>query len=85
MAGVRVLEYTDEAIGHMVEVQTAGGHFIGIELRPAIVIAEGDDQARAMQLHHEAHAKCFIANSVNFPITCTAKVTSAPLSIPTEA
>lgn len=81
MAGVRVLAYRDEAVGHMAEVEATGGHFTAIELRPAVVIAEGDDEAKAMHLHHDAHAKCFIANSVNFPITCAATVRTAPLRV----
>jgi len=24
----------------------------------------------AKHLHHEAHAKCYVANSVNFPVSC---------------
>lgn len=76
MKGIRVLEYRDEAVGHMVEVEETGGHFTGIELRPVVVIAEGDDVMKAEHLHHEAHAKCFIANSVNFPVTCTATTTT---------
>ena len=27
-----------------------------------------------LHLHHEAHAKCFIANSVNFPILCEPRI-----------
>ncbi|MGB5954958.1 MAG: hypothetical protein WBG97_06125 [Pseudomonas sp.] len=30
----------------------------------------------AMRLHEEAHHECFIANSVNFPVTCEATITS---------
>ena len=79
LGGVRVLEYRDEAIGHMVEVEATGGHFTGIELRPVVVIVEGDDEAAARELHHEAHAKCFIANSVNFPVTCNPTISTAPV------
>jgi organic hydroperoxide reductase OsmC/OhrA len=39
-------------------------------LRPRVSLAPGSDQAKAHSLHHEAHAKCFIARSVNFPVTC---------------
>jgi organic hydroperoxide reductase OsmC/OhrA len=84
LSGVRVLKYTDHAVGHMVEVEATGGHFTGVELRPMVVIAEGDDLLKAERLHHEAHAKCFIANSVNFPVTCQATTTAAPLLAVTE-
>ncbi len=29
---------------------------------------EGSDLTRAEQIHHEIHAVCFIARSVNFPV-----------------
>jgi organic hydroperoxide reductase OsmC/OhrA len=38
-------------------------------LRPLVTVAPGTDPARAAALHREAHARCFIANSVNFPVT----------------
>lgn len=31
----------------------------------------------AMHLHEQAHHECFIANSVNFPVTCEAVITCA--------
>jgi organic hydroperoxide reductase OsmC/OhrA len=39
-------------------------------LRPVIRLAAGADRQRAGQLHERAHALCFIARSVNFPVTC---------------
>lgn len=66
--GIIVQDYRDHAIGSMVETPDGGGRFESVTLRPRIVIAPGGDLALAEQLHHEAHAKCFIANSVNFPV-----------------
>ncbi|MHC9035783.1 OsmC family protein, partial [Cobetia marina] len=43
-------------------------------LRPEITLAAGDDIALAYQLHHRAHALCFIANSLNFPVSCEAVI-----------
>jgi organic hydroperoxide reductase OsmC/OhrA len=68
-AGVRVLAYVDEAQGTMVDGPDQG-KFTHIVLRPRVTIKAGDDRALAQQLHHAAHDKCYIANSVNFPITC---------------
>jgi organic hydroperoxide reductase OsmC/OhrA len=31
--------------------------------------------AKARQLHHAAHQKCYIANSVNFAVACEPEVT----------
>ena len=35
------------------------------------------DVEKALALHHDAHKACFIANSVNFPVTCEAEVIQA--------
>jgi organic hydroperoxide reductase OsmC/OhrA len=69
-AGISVLAYKDTASGEMIEDSASGGHFTRVVLRPKITIREGDDLALAERLHHDAHAKCFIANSVNFPVSC---------------
>lgn len=72
-AGIVVTDYVDEATGTMVEDAERGGYFTAVTLHPRVTIAKGDpDLARA--LHGRAHAKCFIANSVNFPVTCTPTV-----------
>jgi organic hydroperoxide reductase OsmC/OhrA len=69
-AGVVVVAYGDTAEGRMVEDRARGGWFTGVTLRPEVTIAAGSDAVRAEALHAAAHAKCFIANSVNFPVTC---------------
>jgi len=38
-------------------------------LRPQVTIAPGADEARALALHRDAHASCYIASSVSFPVT----------------
>ena len=70
VADVVVTAYIDHAEGVMVEDAKRGGYFTGIVLRPAVTIARGSDPAKAAALHADAHHNCFIANSVNFPITC---------------
>lgn len=66
--GITVLSYTDLAEGTMAEDPTGGGHFVHVLLNPKVTIGSGDDRELALQLHDEAHSKCFIANSVNFPV-----------------
>ncbi len=68
-AGIAVQRYVDEAVGTMVE-GAQGGRFTRIVLRPRVAIRAGDDTELATRLHHQAHARCYIANSVNFPIEC---------------
>jgi organic hydroperoxide reductase OsmC/OhrA len=76
-AGVVVLAYRDAPIGTMVEEARTGGQFTRVILRPRVMIAIGSDAARAKALHESAHRKCFIANSVNFPVACEAEITVA--------
>ena len=54
----------------MEEAADNGGPFLEVTLRPQITIAAGSDLVTAKRLHHDAHAKCHIANSVNFPVGC---------------
>ena len=65
-----VLDYEDHAQGTMEEAADGGGRFLEVTLRPQITIAAGSDLESAKRLHHDAHAKCYIANSVNFPVGC---------------
>jgi organic hydroperoxide reductase OsmC/OhrA len=74
VAGIVVVDYTDHAEGWMEETPDGGGHFTRVVLRPRVKVAEGSDVAKALQLHHEAHAKWFIARSVNFPVETEAEI-----------
>ena len=67
-AGIIVKSYTDEAIGMMEENQHGGGQFVRITLNPKVVISDNKMIEKANSLHAEAHKKCFIANSCNFPV-----------------
>ncbi len=68
-AGVIVTAYQDASVGTMVEDAAKGGYFTKVTLRPRVTIAVGSSADKARSLHEPAHAKCFIANSVNFPVT----------------
>jgi organic hydroperoxide reductase OsmC/OhrA len=48
-----------------------------VVLRPVVTVRAGADAKRADDLHHAAHEKCFVANSVNFPVSCEAKIVVA--------
>ncbi|WP_439594290.1 OsmC family protein [Microbacterium sp.] len=67
-AGVVVVGYTDEASGIMREDGKGGGAFHEVVLRPHVVVAEESMVDAATAAHAQAHAWCFIANSVNFPV-----------------
>jgi organic hydroperoxide reductase OsmC/OhrA len=65
--GIVVESYTDAATGTMRQVGE-GGHFTSVTLRPRVTISSGDPEL-AQRLHAEANALCFIASSVNFPVS----------------
>ncbi len=67
-ARIVVTAYTDRAEGIMVESADGGGQFERVVLRPEVTLANPEDTERAMALHAKAHALCFIARSVNFPV-----------------
>ena len=68
-AGIVVLAYEDKAQGTMVEQSDGAGQFTSVVLKPRVTLAAGSDLAKAQALHHVAHEKCFIARSVNFPVS----------------
>ncbi len=65
---IEVHAYEDNAIGTMAETPDGGGRFTSVCLNPVVLIAPSDKRDVARALHKEAHEKCFIANSVNFPV-----------------
>jgi organic hydroperoxide reductase OsmC/OhrA len=72
-AGIVVMGYVDHASGTMAET-SGGGRFTEVVLRPAVSIRRGGDAGLAVKLHEQAHDRCFIARSVNFPIRCEPQV-----------
>jgi organic hydroperoxide reductase OsmC/OhrA len=76
VAGVIVTSYTDEPDGTMTETDDGGGHFTEVVLRPRVTVASADMIQAATSLHREAHEKCFIASSVNFPVRHEPAVTA---------
>ncbi|UXZ97522.1 OsmC family protein [Pseudomonas phytophila] len=68
-AGIVVLEYEDKAEGTMVEESDGAGQFTSVVLKPKVTLAPGSDIEGAHALHKTAHEKCFIARSVNFPVS----------------
>ncbi|MCF2528050.1 OsmC family protein [Yinghuangia soli] len=67
-AGVVVTAYTDDAEGLMVTEPGGAGQFTEVVLRPRVTVADPSTADKAEALHATAHAKCFIARSVNFPV-----------------
>jgi len=65
---IPVLRYEDRATGTL--GMGAGGKMSMQEvvLHPSVTIAAGFNLADLAAIHEKAHANCFIANSVNFPV-----------------
>ena len=71
-AGVVVLAYEDDPVA-LAETDPGGaGRFLSAELHPVITLAKGADRAAADAVHGRIHDVCFIARSVNFPVTWAA-------------
>ena len=77
VAGIVVTDYLDEAEGVMVENASGGGEFAQVTLRPHITLTRAADIETARKLHQEAHAKCFIANSIKTPIDVDPEFTAS--------
>ena len=74
---VIVTAYTDRPEGVMEEQADGSGRFARVVLRPSVSVVAGTDKERATALHRAAHEKCFVANSVNFPVTCEPEIVEA--------
>jgi organic hydroperoxide reductase OsmC/OhrA len=69
VSGVVVESYEDAPTGTLAIDADGGGRFLSATLRPRCVFRGTPDPAHVRQLHERSHALCFIANSVNFPVT----------------
>ena len=68
-AGLEVESYADSAEGEMGRVGPGRMAVTRIVLRPRISFAGRQPEAEEVErLHHEAHERCFIANSLNTEI-----------------
>ncbi|MFC6326740.1 OsmC family protein [Microbacterium koreense] len=76
-AGVVVVDYADDASGVMALDGSGGGAFREVVLRPRVTVADASMVEAASAAHAQAHAWCFIANSVNFPVRHDATIVVA--------
>jgi organic hydroperoxide reductase OsmC/OhrA len=74
-AGIVITEYSDEAIGEMVEHEDGSGEFTRVVLRPRMSITDAGRTAEAIAIHHGAHQVCALARSMNLPVDCEPVVT----------
>jgi organic hydroperoxide reductase OsmC/OhrA len=65
---VVVTGYVDRPHGTMAEQDDGAGQFTRVVLRPDVTVADASMRDRTEHLHDQAHAKCYVARSVNFPV-----------------
>ena len=68
VSGVVVTDYSDAATGVMQEDGEDGGRFVEVTLRPTVTVKDAGMAQKCDDLHTQAHAGCYIASSVNFPV-----------------
>ncbi|CAM3475591.1 peroxiredoxin [Rouxiella silvae] len=68
-AGITVMHYEDSPVATGEVLKNGAGRFLSAVLRPKITVVAGTDTDAAMAIHHEIHKVCFIARSVNFPVS----------------
>jgi organic hydroperoxide reductase OsmC/OhrA len=71
-AGWVVDDYRDTALGVMAPNAEGKLAMTRVTLRPAVTFSGGKqpDAGQLQALHHQAHAECFIANSVKSEVRC---------------
>ncbi len=68
-SGIVVVHYEDAPVGHGETASNGAGRFLAATLRPEVHVRPGADLVKADALHHEVSRYCFIARSVNFPVS----------------
>jgi organic hydroperoxide reductase OsmC/OhrA len=67
-SGVAVTSYVDHAVGQLGKRDDGVTAMLCATMRPKASFAAPVDADTVAALHHKAHALCYIANSVNFPV-----------------
>jgi len=71
--GIVVVAYVDEGEGWL-ERSSGTMRMSRVTLRPLIVLADGADANKARELVDQAHAQCFIANSVTTDVSIEPRI-----------
>jgi len=69
VAKITVLSYEDTPVGVGENMPDGSGRFLSAVLNPVITVEAGNDLQKAHAIHDDIHQYCFIARSVNFPVT----------------
>ncbi len=72
-AGIAVQAYEDTPLAVGESAPDGTGRFLRATLRPVITVPGGTELKAADALHHQISSKCYIARSVNFPVSYEAR------------
>ncbi len=76
-AGIVVQAYQDDPLAVGESERSGAGRFLRATLRPKITVPVGTDLAAADAIHGRIHTMCYIARSVNFPVSYAAEYKNA--------
>ena len=68
-SGLEVLEYSDQASGHLQRGEDRLYAFDTVTLRPRVVISDESKVERALRLLHKAESVCLVSRSVVSEVT----------------
>lgn len=71
-AHIIVRRYADAPLGIGETDEIGAGRFLRVTLRPHIELEAGANMVLADEIHQQVHRYCFIARSVNFPVSYAA-------------
>jgi len=71
-SGATVLSYSDRASGRLA-MKDGRIRYVEVTLHPKVALADPAHAAKLASFHEKAHANCFMANSVNFPVLVEAE------------
>jgi organic hydroperoxide reductase OsmC/OhrA len=74
-AGIAVTAYTDHGLGRLA-IRDGKMRMVEVVLRPQVRVADAAQVEQALALHVQAHAHCFMSNSVNFGVRVEPAVTA---------
>ena len=80
--GLEVTAYKDEPVGFGETDAQGAGRFLSAVLRPHVSLRHGANLAEARHLHARIPGLCFVARSVNFPVSHEPSFTVVPHSNP---
>jgi organic hydroperoxide reductase OsmC/OhrA len=71
---VVVTDYVDHPTAVLTEDDAGGGRFTEIVLHPLVTVADAAMVETAQRLHHDANRTCFVASTLNLPVTHDAHI-----------